>query len=321
MPNSVLQVSLVIPMKNEEDSLAELIKSIKLQTSQPDEIVLVDGGSTDKTVELAHKLTGNDERFQIIEAGNATPGRGRNIGVENARSEWIAFTDAGIRLEPNWLEELKKVTEADSSVDVVYGSYEAEKKSFFEKCFALAYLTPKIKKNGEWWRGAIIPSSLMKRSVWGKVGGFPDLRAAEDLIFMENIAKQNFRIGYAPRARIWWKPTPDIFSMFKKFALYSKHNIWAKRQKHWHYGLAKQYIVIIPFILLTLLHSWLWLLVVLLWISARTVKNIRLRCENRESWWLINPIQFVGVSFIIIVIDIATFSGWIQAVLQSPEKS
>src|SRR5207244_861116 len=95
-PRSNMQISLVIPVRNEEQSLPLLVESIRAQTRPPDEIILVDGGSTDGTVALAGALTAADPRFRVIEAGDATPGRGRNVGIAAARHDWIALTDAGI---------------------------------------------------------------------------------------------------------------------------------------------------------------------------------------------------------------------------------
>src|SRR5271155_1183260 len=114
------KVSLIIPMRNEEQSIPRLLQSIKKQIHPPDEVILVDGGSTDRTVALARILTGNDAKFRVIEAGPATPGRGRNVGCQAARFDWFAFTDAGIEVQPNWLSELVKATETDPQAEVVY---------------------------------------------------------------------------------------------------------------------------------------------------------------------------------------------------------
>ena len=91
------KVSVVIPVRDEVDSLPELIASLQSQTFPPAEVVIVDGGSTDETVALARQLTADDDRFRVVEAGEATPGRGRNIGISAARHDWIALSDAGNR--------------------------------------------------------------------------------------------------------------------------------------------------------------------------------------------------------------------------------
>src|SRR5262245_43695731 len=124
-------VSLVIPVRNEKPSLPELLRSLGDQTRPPDEIILVDGGSTDGTFALARKLTTGDPRFRVIEAGDATPGRGRNVGIAAATHDWIALTDAGIRVEPTWLARLAAAVEREPCLQVVYGNFEPVTDSFF----------------------------------------------------------------------------------------------------------------------------------------------------------------------------------------------
>ncbi len=308
-----MKISLVIPVKNEAESLENLCLSINRQTRQPDEIILIDGGSTDKTVEIARKIAARQTEFKLIETPQASPGKGRNIGVENARFEWIAFTDAGIKLENYWLEKLVEKTVENSEIDIVYGNYAPVIGNYFEKIATLVYV-PAQTANGI--RGKSIASYLMRRKVWAAVGGFPDLRAAEDLIFMEVAEKQNFKIAFAPNALVHWQLRPNLSGTFRKFVLYSKHNVWADRQWDWHYGVLKHYIVLVPILLLTLFHSWWWFAVVVLWLFARTAKRILF--HRYEFGWqtLFNPLIFFGAAFLILVIDAATFVGWGQAILE-----
>jgi glycosyltransferase involved in cell wall biosynthesis len=311
-----IQVSLVIPVRNEEESLAALVESICAQTRLPNEVILVDGGSIDRTVELARKLTSGDEQFRVIEAGDATPGRGRNVGIAAASHEWIALTDAGIRLEPTWLERLVEVAERDAAVDVVYGNYEPVTESFFTRCAALVYCPAKVERGNGRSRGPSTASMMLRREVWREVGGIPDLRASEDLIFFERIAERGFQVGWAPQATVWWQLQPSLARTYRKFALYSKHNIWAGRQRYWHYGVLRFYLLVIPFIALAVLHSAWWLVAPLVGFLSRVAKSIWARREGR-GWGVVwNPIQFAGVTGILATIDLATLVGWAQAKLQ-----
>lgn len=308
-----LQISLVIPVKNEADSLALLINSVNKQSYAPDEVVLVDGGSTDGTVKLAEKLTAGDNRFRVIEAGDATPGRGRNVGTENARGEWIAYTDAGIELSDDWLEKLAAKAAENPEIDIVYGNYAPIHDSYFEKIAALAYVAP---QNAAAHRDKSIASSLLKKKVWAAVGGFPDWRASEDLMFMEAAEKKDFRHVFAPEALIYWKLQPNLTSTFRKFVLYSKHNALAGRQWDWHYGVLKQYLAATPFAALAVFHGWWWLAVIVLWLFARTSKKMLTHRREFGAETLFNPLIFFGVMFLILVIDLATFVGWGQAILE-----
>jgi glycosyltransferase involved in cell wall biosynthesis len=308
-----MKISLVVPIRNETGTLAALVESIRGQTRQPDEVLLVDGGSTDDTVACARQLTAGDERLRVIEAGEATPGRGRNVGIAAARHEWIALTDAGIRLEPTWLERLARVVAEDPAVEVVYGNFEPLTTTRFERYAALSYPPAKQERPGGRMRGPFIASSLMRRAVWQAVGGFPDMRAAEDLFFMERVAQGRHRTGWAADATVWWQLQPTLGRTFRKFVLYSKHNVWAGRQWDWHYGIARQYLVQLAFVALALAHSFWWLSVPALITGARVAKGIWRQREGRGVLWALNPVQFLGVTIIRLTIDAATFVGWAQA--------
>ncbi len=297
-----------------------LVDSIRCQTLPPDEVILVDGGSTDRTVALARELTTGDLRYRVLEAREATPGRGRNIGIAAASNDWVALTDAGIRIEQTWLERLCQVLARDPTLDVIYGNYEPIVCTRFSRAAALAYVPPKQLRLGGRMRGPSIASSLVRKAVWEAVGGFPDLRAAEDLIFIEQVEAHGFRIGWAPDATGWWHLQPSLSRTFRKFVLYSKHNVWAGRQRFWHYGIARQYALAAPFLALGLLHSVWWLSVPAAGAMARIAKSIWSRREGRGIRWLFKPVQFLGVGLILATIDAATFLGWFQALCSRPPR-
>ena len=311
-------VSLVIPVRDEEATLDRLLASIDAQTHPADEVVFVDGGSTDNTIALLRKATLTRTAIRVIEAGPASPGKGRNIGISAASNEWVALTDAGIRLEPRWLEELVKVVRQDPDVDMVYGHYEPVVDSFFERNAALVYVPPTQPKNGGMMRGPFIASSLLRRSVWQAVGGFPDLRAAEDLIFMERIERQGFKIGWAPDACVWWQLRPTLLTTFQRFVLYSRHNVLAGRQRYWHYGIARQYVVALLVVLLALVtRAWWLLLAIPIGLLLRVFRSIWRQRELLTIGAVLNPFRWAQVLIITLAIDLATFVGWIQAKRES----
>jgi glycosyltransferase involved in cell wall biosynthesis len=316
-----MRISLVVPLRNEAATLQSLVASIARQTRQPDEIVLVDGGSTDATMALMRRLADVDARIRPVEAGEATPGRGRNVGISTAAHEWIALTDAGLTLEPTWLEELARAAVATEGVEVVYGNYEPVADTLFARCAALAYPPPKQERPGGRMRGPSTASMMLRREVWQRLGGFPDLRAAEDLIFMRRIERAGCRVAWSPRATVWWQMQPGFRRTFRKFVLYSKHNVWAGLQSDWHYGVARQYALVAPFLVLAVVHSAWWLAVVALWLAARVGRTIWRRREGRGLAWALHPVRFAGVALILLTIDAATFVGWAQAALRARPAS
>jgi hypothetical protein len=83
-------VSAVIPTYNSERFIANAIKSVLAQTIEVDEIVVVDDGSSDRTVELVSAF----QRTRVIQRPNGGPGAARNTGIHAASGEWIAFLDS-----------------------------------------------------------------------------------------------------------------------------------------------------------------------------------------------------------------------------------
>lgn len=315
-------VSLVIPVRDEEATVEGLLASIGAQTEPVDEVVFVDSGSSDRTVALLRNASLGKTPIRVIEAGPGSPGKGRNIGISAATNQWVALTDAGIKLDPRWVEELLEVVLRNPDVDVVYGNYEPVVDTFFERNAALVYVPAKQERAGAKMRGPSIASCLMRRDVWQSVGGFPDLRAAEDLMFMEQVERRRFKIGWAPRATVWWQLRPSLLSTFRKFVLYSRHNVLAGRQKYWHYGIARQYVLALIVGLIALVSGIWWLLLAIpVGLLLRGFKSIWSRRETLSVLGLINPLRWVHVLIITLAIDLATFVGWIQAYLPAAERA
>ncbi len=96
-------ISVIIPLYNKELSIADTIQTVLKQTFQNFELVIVNDGSTDKSVEMVRTFT--DERIRLIEQTNAGPSAARNTGIKAAKGEYIAFLDADDLWEPTCLEE------------------------------------------------------------------------------------------------------------------------------------------------------------------------------------------------------------------------
>src|SRR6266496_6473760 len=216
-----MKISVIVPVRNEEDSIRELLDNLLTQTRRPDEIVITDGGSTDSTREIITEYIRNQAPIRLIRATAALPGRGRNLAAAEAKFEWLGFIDAGIRPAKNWLNTLVSRVEKDDTLDVVYGSWEPITDSFFKECAAITYLPPPVLINGISTRPRSIASTLMRREVWRAVGGFPEsLRSGEDLIFMNRVESAGFRFVFEPLAVVYWSIKPTLATTFKRFVAY-----------------------------------------------------------------------------------------------------
>src|SRR5205823_5875810 len=112
--------------------------SVLAQTVQPAEIVIVDGGSTDGTQDVVRSYA---ERLpvRLIEKPGANISQGRNAAIRVATHEIIASTDAGVRLDPRWLEKLLEPF-SDPKVNVVSGFFLPDPQTPFEMAMGATVL-------------------------------------------------------------------------------------------------------------------------------------------------------------------------------------
>lgn len=113
------KISSVVITYNEEENINDCLESLKWT----DEIIVVDSGSTDKTREIASEFTKN-----IIITDTLTYGKKRNIGFDNAHSEWIIWVDADERVTGELKEEILSVINSGKNSTSVYL---VNRKSFF----------------------------------------------------------------------------------------------------------------------------------------------------------------------------------------------
>ena len=168
-----MKVSVIVPVRDEEESIRELLDSLLAQTLRPDEIVIVDGGSVDATPQIVEEYIRKGAPVRLIRASASLPGRGRNLGAAQAGFEWLGFTDAGIRVANNWLEALTTKAQHDDSIDVVYGFFQPVTDTLFTECAAIAYVSPAVPYEGMLIRPRSIASALLRREAWQAVNGFP----------------------------------------------------------------------------------------------------------------------------------------------------
>ena len=107
------QVSVVIPVYQAESFIGSTLASIAVQTRLPDEVVVVDDGSTDRTVEVvrAFSLEHTELNIRLVRASHCGPGAARNRGVQMANGTWIAFLDSDDLWMPTKIEYVLKVIE------------------------------------------------------------------------------------------------------------------------------------------------------------------------------------------------------------------
>ncbi len=272
-----MKISLIITVLNEARSLPALLDSIAAQTCRPDEVIICDGGSTDRTIDLLL----SEQRFpiQIIERPGSNISQGRNAAIAEANGEVIVSTDAGVRLEPNWLEKLvepltvtltmpvRQTTSASSAIQqraVSAGFFLPDVRTPFEVAMGATVLPQLEDVQPE----KFLPSSrsvAFTKAAWQTVGGYPEwLDYCEDLVFDFALLEKYRPFVFVPDAIAHFKPRGSLKSFFRQYYLYArgdgKANLWLKRHLI-RYG---TYLVGLPGIaLLSVISPWCLLLYVI----------------------------------------------------------
>ena len=183
-------ISVVIPLYNKEEQIADTLQSIFEQTFQDFEIVIVDDGSTDNSVEEVEKFT--DSRIRLIHQINAGVSAARNRGIEEARGELIAFLDADDEWKPEYLATQYGLYQKYPECSVYACNYEFRdsegkvtpiiiRRLPFEGEDGILsnYFEVASCSHPPLWTSAVV----VKKSVIQAIGGFPlGIKSGEDLL-------------------------------------------------------------------------------------------------------------------------------------------
>lgn len=99
-------VSIIVPVYKSEDTLCSCVESLQKQTEADIEIILVDDGSPDDCPRMCDELAAGDSRIRVIHKKNGGVSSARNVGIEQARGEFLLFADSDDSVEPDMVSEL-----------------------------------------------------------------------------------------------------------------------------------------------------------------------------------------------------------------------
>lgn len=113
------EVSVIVPVYNIEPYLRECIESILRQSYTDFEVLLVDDGSTDSSGAICDEYAEKDSRVKVFHKANGGVSSARNLGLENAKGEWVAFVDSDDWLERNYLSVFMQMSLEIANSDII----------------------------------------------------------------------------------------------------------------------------------------------------------------------------------------------------------
>jgi len=253
------KISVCLTVLNEEKHTFSLLSALSKQTIKPFEIIVVDGGSNDTTLDIISFFIKKNKKIKLLKAPGTTISQARNMGIELSRGEIIATTDFGCVPKIDWLE---KITQPfiHSDIGMVAGFYNMIYKTPLQRVSSVYLGVPPKKFDNE----NFIPSArsvAFRKRVWEDVEGFDEKfeKGGEDTDFFYKCVKRNVKIIRIKEARVDWIEIKEMGykDIVKKFFVYAKGdgqaNIWwhpAKQFSSHNIKISMVYLRYIVFIIL-----------------------------------------------------------------------
>ena len=187
-----MKISVVIPMYNAEKTILNVLDSVQNQTFLPHEIVIVNDGSTDRSLQIVQKYKEENKKIpiQLIDKKNGGVSTARNAGIKAASGDWIALLDSDDEWKNNKLERQKQILNENPEIDFlatgrndeIIGSVLGRKIGFLTKVKAKDLLIKNLFSP---------PTVIFKKSIVDVVGYFDETQCyAEEGNYFIRIAQR-----------------------------------------------------------------------------------------------------------------------------------
>jgi glycosyltransferase involved in cell wall biosynthesis len=202
-----MQISLVSTVYNEIGRLQATIDSLNDQSLAPSEIIIVDAGSTDGTLEFLNRWARENKAVKVLIKKGCNVAEGRNLAIAEAQHSIIASIDFGCTFHPDWLKSIVTPILEDASVEVVGGAFTVNEENINNSAQKADY----VLQNGYQTRmdstfSVSSRSIAYKKYVWEQIGGYPEwlTLAADDTIFWRQIKQRNFNYVLVDKPFVYW---------------------------------------------------------------------------------------------------------------------
>lgn len=209
------KVSVIIPAYNIEDYIGECLKSVLNQTLNDIEIIIINDGSTDKTLEKINRVINNDKRVKVINQKNRGLIETRRVGLKNASSEFILFIDGDDYIELNALEELYN-TAVREKCDILQFDYYYK---YEDKKIRAKNINHNICEGDEFLRGILLGSigvnvwsKFIRRDLLNKIVWTNNITLGEDLFIIFSLSLQYPKVCFIEKPLYYYRVRENSIS-------------------------------------------------------------------------------------------------------------
>lgn len=212
-------VSIIIPTKNNVDVLENCLRSIKNQTYKSIEVVIVDGKSTDKTIDIAKKYNCRIFFFvPKVKRGTFDASFKRNYGAKKGKGNYIYWMDADMELSKNLIKEAVDVCK--KGVDAVI----LPEDSFGKGIWAQA---KNLERRCYWGDNTVESPRFFKRHVWEDIGGLDESLGAggDDLDIHQKVIEKGYKVARTKSIVMHNEGDLKLSKLIKKHYMYGRDTI------------------------------------------------------------------------------------------------
>lgn len=210
------KISVIVPVYNVEQYLCRCVDSILAQTFPDFELLLIDDGSKDRSGEICDEYAGKDERVRVFHKENGGVSSARNLGIDNAKGEWISFVDADDWVSENYFPDSLLNNSNDLILNKISNQEYAQGMSERAKSVPSLFFQNILNKQislGPWAK--FFRRDIVERE---KLRYYEDIKFAEDAIF--NLQYFKFVKSLSLNIKgLYHYDAPPTSSMWKKYGM------------------------------------------------------------------------------------------------------
>ncbi len=287
------EISAIIPVRNQAGKIGQCLEAVFAQSLPPVEVIIVDGHSTDGTVEAARRFP---VKVYYQEYGAA--GAARQIGVENASGEYLAFTDGDCIPDKDWLMTL--YTEFTDEVMAVGGGMINVGKGLWNNSINLVFSSFLGNANqlqaANFKRKRIVNELGLFNAIYRKndiveVGGFNvNLLGADETELNRRLSRAGKKMLYTPDTVV----RHDHGRGLKEFAINMyRYGTWRRQSRVWDLPVVPPLLA--PLLLLSLIFTrWVFLPIIALYLFILAGMGIKFAVQEKDIRYLITiPIVYL----------------------------
>lgn len=218
-------ITVIVPHLEQEEALRRCLSSLAAQegVSQPFEIIVVDNGSKSPPMTVCKEFANVTLLRQLVPG----PGPARNLGVENAKGEILAFIDADCLADPRWLASIESRFAQDGSLNILGGDVKIamdDKKNptlleAYESVFAYR-MKEYIAKQGFTGTGNL----AVRAAIFAKIGPFGGINIAEDRDWGQRALSMGYRTHYCPEMIVFHPARKTMAELMQKWERHTAHD-------------------------------------------------------------------------------------------------